>query len=195
MCRELVRLVLDTINERYALKREDRHWVLNETREGNWKTKIRAENRHSFAFSLDHADQANRPLAFFGGEPPKGVARMCDAIMVCHHDQRCYLFLIELKTKYKKGYEKQLRNGKIFCDWLLKLYQEHGHACSAPVFVSLLIWFPRNSPPKQGTRHGTESLGISKNSINDPKGVFDHCFKIENLETIPVIQLCKQCSQ
>ncbi len=190
MCRELVDLVQRTINSKYTLEREDKSWFLNEAKEHGGEIAIRAANRYSFAFSLDHPNQDNQPLAFFSAQPPGGIAKMCDAIMVCHHKQQCYLFLIERKTAHRDDYRKQLHNGKFFCDWLLRLYEEHGHVCQSPVFIGLLIWFPRRSPPRQGTAHGAEGSGIRPADAD--KEFFDHSFKIENQKLIPTIELFKQ---
>jgi len=190
MSRELVDLMQQTIDEKYVLDRENRNWLLQERLASSQKIKIRANNRHSFAFSLDDPMPQNRPLKFFSSQPPQGIARMCDVIMVCHYTQKCYLFLIEMKSKSKNNYRKQLNNGKLFCDWLLRLYKEHDHTHDSPVFVGLLIWFPRRQPPRKGTIHSAENSRICETS----EGVFDRCFNVKNRDTIPIIELCQRCA-
>jgi len=193
MSSELVKLMQQTINKRYSegrLKREGKSWILQEIRQDTQEVvreqEIRSPNRNSFAFSLDCPDP--KPLAFFSGSPPKGMARMCDAIMVCAYRQRCYLFLIELKTGDEGNYAKQLRNGKIFCDWLLRLYEEHGYHYTPPIFVGLLISFPRGSSKRKGrTAHD------STRNWKREKDVFDYRFDIENRASVPIVELCHLC--
>ena len=190
MSSRLVDLLQDTIDkQRYELPQEGKHWIL----EGD--IKLRDANRHSFAFTLapNNTETKSKPLAFFNARPPEGIAKMCDAIVACHYNQRCYLLLIELKTAHKDEYQKQINNGKIFCEWLLKLYHQHGHCQVQPVFVSLLIWFPRRSPAKQGTAHQAAPWLFNTGPEKGAHG-FDYSFEIQNQTTIPMLEVLQQSS-
>ena len=103
MSSRLVDLLQDTIDkQRYELPQEGKHWIL----EGD--IKLRDANRHSFAFTLDpnNTETKSKPLAFFNARPPEGIAKMCDAIVACHYNQRCYLLLIELKNSTQRRISK-----------------------------------------------------------------------------------------
>lgn len=74
---------------------------------------------------------------------------MCDIILFCSHNNEIYLFLIEIKTGRDEGYETQVMNGKLFCDWLIALCIQHKSLNPNAIVVPLLIWKPsEKSPPK-----------------------------------------------
>ena len=185
---ELVDLFQQTIDSQYRLNREGKDWQLNDAQQQT--ITFRAANQHSLAFSLDVAKGSKKtePLAFFSGQPPSGIAKMCDAMLICQHQQQDYLFLIELKTNHKEDYKKQLMNGKLFCEWLLQLYKEHDHTDKTPVVVGLLIYFPRRSPAKQGTSHRAPRSDV----VDDDKGQFDHMLHIKNNTLIAISKLLSQ---
>jgi len=186
MCNRVFELLEQTIDEGYKLEREENHRLLKEEKKPSRLFKIRSVNRHTFAFSLDC--EKSKPFTFFSPNPPSGIARMCDAIMACHHNNRCYLFLVEMKTQHKDDYKKQITNGKLFCDWLLQLYKAHGHISARPIFVSILIWFPRQQPEKGGTAHHDKI----KEDIAIDQSIFDHAFKIENQSTVSMFDIFKK---
>ena len=184
MSSRLVELLENTIDKRYELPRKGRHWILKSEKQSTEPVEIRSTNSHCFAFTLDHKE---KPLAFFSSFPPKGVAKMCDAIMACHYERQCYVFVIETKTNNRHDYKKQIKNGKLFCDWLLQLYKYHGHVHSPPIFVSLLIWFPRKMFPKKDYERRIKE--------EDKAEDFNHVFKIENQEVITVLQILKSITR
>lgn len=100
----MIDIIEKTIAPKYRLSRKNRDWLLNN------RVKLRAPNRHSFAFSLDN--QSEIPFAFFNDSPPEHIAKMCDAIVAMNFKNELYLFIIEQKTKRSKQYEKQLANGR-----------------------------------------------------------------------------------
>jgi len=198
MCSDLVDLMRRTIDEEYVLKRQGKSWIFQEIRQDTqevvYEQKIRSPDRNSFAFSLDCPDP--KPLAFFSSSPPLGVACMCDAIMVCSYKQRSYLFLIEVKTGNRGNYRDQLRNGRIFCDWLLRLYEEHDHPYVRPTFIALLIWSPREDVPERlSTVSNSEDdsgiPGITRMEVE--KRDFDYGFDIKNRASVPIVELCHLC--
>ena len=65
-------------------------------------------------------------------------------------------FIIEQKTSSLGEYEKQLANGRCFCDRLFSLYKEHGYCPDDPIYIGLLIWQPRTLPSKGETSHKSE---------------------------------------
>ena len=132
-----------TIHKDFHLTRQGRDWLLDDD------VKLRAPDRHSFGFSLDK----KRSFAFFSNSPPEHLAKMCDAIIALLFKQRLFLFIVEQKSAYRVPYDKQLANGKHFCDWLFSLYKEHGYCYKDPVSIGLLIWQPRQLPRKGMTSH------------------------------------------
>ena len=140
-----------TIRKEYHLRRESRDWILPDKIQ-NQEIKVRAPNRNSIGFSLDN--RQSPPLAFLGNNPPEHIAKMCDAIIVHLVNDTLYFFIIEQKTGSKEDCNRQLANGKFFCEWLVTLYQHHGYWPAEKVkYIGLLVWKPRPSPRKKRTSH------------------------------------------
>ena len=163
----MVEIIKETIRGGYELDRPGgRDWILDNN------VKIRAPHRHSFGFSLDNPGKP--PLAFFSGSPPKNIAKMCDAIVALSHREKLYLFLVEQKTANLDQCQKQLANGKFFCDWLFSLYKWHGYCTNDPVYIGLLIWQPRPLPQKEETAY--RAVEVKRKAHN----LFTCFFEIRN---------------
>ncbi len=178
MSKKMVETIKKTISECYYLQREDRNWFL----ENN--VRLRVPNKNSLGFSLDNKQKP--PFAFFNDKPPLHVAKMCDAILALSSREKFYLFIIEQKTSNLDQYEKQLANGKYFCDWLFSLYKEHGHYLADPVYIRLLIWQPRPLPRKGTTSH---------HSKDKPKkySQSDYFLEERNNQDIYLQEIIKRC--
>ncbi len=176
----IINTIKDTIDSAYHLNRDGRAWLLEDD------VKLRAPHQHCLGFSLDNHEKP--PLAFFNTSPPEHIAKMCDAIVAIWHKQTLWLLIIEQKTAHKNGYKKQLTNGKLFCDWLVALYKEHGYWSSKPVFIGMLIWQPRESPRKGTTSHRDEAQ-----FRKSPP--FDHFIELKNQTHIALDDLLKQTPQ
>ncbi|WP_025771980.1 hypothetical protein [Thioalkalivibrio sp. HK1] len=155
MAIDTIEAIEKTIDSRYRLKRKSRDWLLDES---DNRIRIRVPDRNSIAFSLDKKNE--RPFAFFSGNPPEGIAKICDAFLFCIYEGKGYLFIIEVKSAHKERSEKQLINGKFFCDWLLSLCREHGYLNIEFSVVSLLLWEPRD-------REVTYQLASGRRSDNE----------------------------
>ena len=180
MSKEGVNLFQQCIDEEFHLQREGREWLL----EDNWVLKLKTPRRDSLGFRLDKDPS---PFRFFSGSPPEDVAKMCDAIIVLSHQDRLYIFLVEQKTRWEDDYEKQLKNGKYFCDWLLVLLREYGHYKDQdlyPVFIGLLCMRPL-FPSKEITARETNDR-IEK--IEDKMVPFE-LYKAIDRETIYLADL------
>ena len=169
MSKAMIDIIEKTINEDYHLPRESRDWLLADG------VKLRASDRNSLGFSLDNKEKP--PFAFFKDAPPAYITKMCDAVIALSIEQKLYLFIVEQKTSNPGDYEKQLTNGKYFCDWLFSLYKEHGHCSDDPVYIGLLIWQPRTSPPKGETSHKRKLTSRTHHR-------FEHCFEEKNNQNI-----------
>ena len=90
-------------------------------------------------------------LKIFADSPPEGIAKMCDAVFGIHYKNKDYLIIVEVKTRNKDKYKKQLINARLFCQWQVALLQEHGHIEIEPQYVGLLIWQPNPSQIPKGT--------------------------------------------
>ena len=179
----MIETIKDTIDSRYHLKRTGRSWMIGESLE----IKLTAPNRYSFGFSLDH--QHHPPLAFFSGEPPTHLAKMCDAIITLKRNNELYLFCIEVKTAHKNSYEKQLANGRIFCDWLIALYKRHDHWKIGSVYIlGVLIWQPREKAVRKGTTSHRHNGSIQEVNSRD----FDSAFHIANRAPIHLCDLLRK---
>lgn len=183
MSRSFIDLIRKTIHGDYHLKPgKNNSWILEESYR---EVKIRTPDKHSIAFSLD--DNNLKPFAFFSDSPPADFAKMCDAVLFCFHGNKTYLFLIEVKTGNKADYEKQLINGKLFCDWLIALFIQHKSLDPNTVVVPLLIWKPRqNSVCKGTTTHHEDSDNIKKMRLSQFGGAG---FEIKHCETVPIVKL------
>ncbi len=182
----MINTIKNTINSAYHLNRNGRGWLLDND------VTLCAPHRHCFGFSLDNHKKPPPPppppLAFFNAAPPEDIAKMCDAIVAIWHKQTLYLLIIEQKTAHKGYYRKQLANGKLFCDWLIALYKEHGHWSGKPVFIGMLIWQPRNSPRKGATSH-RGGQGKAPFTKSPP---FDYFIELENETCIALNALLEQ---
>ncbi len=175
----MIEEIKNTIREKYHLKRDHRNWKLNE----NPVVTIRAPDRHSIGFSLDN--KKFPPFAFFSDAPPEHLAKMCDAIIALEYQKKLYLFVVEQKTAHKGDSQKQLANGKYFCDWLMSLYCEHGYLTTEPILIGLLIWQPREKSVSKGpsTHRGNQSFRET-----DLKP-FNRCFEVPNTRDIVLIEI------
>ena len=146
MSSAMIRNLSHTIAPVYHLDRNGRDWHLANG------VSLRAPDRHSFGFSLDNQDIP--PLAFFSRNPPLHINKMCDAIIALWNGGKLYFVVVEQKTANKNDYDKQLANGKLFCEWLVALFVHHGYCHSQSVeYVGLLVWEPRPSPRREATAH------------------------------------------
>ena len=180
---------IDTIKRaiavRYHLRGGEKKWILEESKP---PTEIHVPNKAAtIAFSLDRPNP--KPFAFFSCRPPRDFAKMCDAILFCFHENKTYLFLTEVKTGNEGDCDKQLVNGKLFCDWLIALCSQHKSLNPHVTVVPLLVWEPRhNSVHKGTTTHRGNSDGIEKKSF----GEFNKCgFEIRNRSTVRISNLIK----
>lgn len=173
----MIEIIRKTIHKRYWLDSEGRDWLLA----GN--VKLRVPHRHSLAFSLDNREKP--PLAFFGGNPPADVAKMCDAIVAFFHSGKLYLFIIEQKSRHPDEHKKQLVNGKLFCEWLFSLYKEYGHCSEDPVYIGLLVWQPREDPDRDEAAYRPSKTRKHK--------LFPNFFEIRNKPDISLWDIVKAC--
>ncbi len=200
-----------TIAPRYHLDREQRYWLV---RGQQRNIRLLSPSRQSFGFSLDVPDPDNPPLGFFGGSPPKHIAKMCDGMAAVLRRDRLYLFAVEIKTADKGDANRQLANGRLFWRWLMELYRRHGHLPEALTisYIRLLAWQPEEQPadrqsstfPDVDGPLGRPSPLVQHKKIAPFPGSgnlkkvptsdgFDACFEAENLVVIPLAALTNQC--
>ena len=141
----LINTIANTIHGRYRLQYRGRGWSLADG------VRIYASTEDTFGFSLDNLQ--NPPFAFLSNAPPEHIAKMCDAIIQLN-DDALYFFVIEQKTGYEGDYDKQLANGKFFCEWLVSLLAYHEYLSDIRVeYIGLLVWKPRQPATRRGTSH------------------------------------------
>ncbi len=142
------------VDSQYHLPRVKRDWYLPNN------VRIRAPNSTAIGFSLDN--ESNPPFAFLGNNPPEHIAKMCDAMVAIIHKQKAYLFIIEQKTSTKGDYKKQIANGKMFCEWLIRLCHYHEIIPDDTInYIALLVWEPRPTPSKGLTSHREPKQALS----------------------------------
>lgn len=190
MSKDFIDTIKQTIDAKYHSE-EARHstWILKEiNKESNQRIRMRLPKKNCFsiAFSLDC--KSSKPFAFLSDSPPRHFAKMCDAILFCVHENKIYLFVVEIKTNNQGEYEKQLINGKLFCDWLIALCREHKYLDSKAeiTVISLLIWEPRRSAPEGTTTHRE-----TDHYISDTEQIFKdgHSFEVRNCDSVQIIEL------
>ena len=136
------------IHQRYRLTNKQGAFILADN------IKVYPDGQSSCGFSLDNGTFP--PFEFFALRPPKNLAKMCDAIVLYDDGNDFYCTLIEQKTSNRGHFEKQLVNGKLFCEWLVSLCEEHNYKPPGRVqYFGVLIWQPPPIPPKGTTTHQT----------------------------------------
>ena len=79
---------------------------------------------------------------------------MCDGIVIYVDGNDLYCILIEQKTGVRGDFNKQLTNGKLFCQWLVALCQQHKYTTIEQIaYFGVLVWEPPPIPPKGTTTH------------------------------------------
>ena len=142
--------------------------------------KVYPDDQSSCGFRLDN--QCSPPLAFFSSNPPRNLAKMCDAIILYEDGNGTYCILIEQKTSNQSQFKKQLANGKLFCEWLIALCKEHNYTPREPVqYFGVLVWKPPPIPPKGTTTHQPPQAKKDK--------VFDKFFDVRNDSYVDVAEL------
>ena len=173
-----IEAIKKTIHPDYHLQRNGKYWKLNEQP----TVKLRVPDPHSIGFSLDNQDRP--PLAFLSKSPPRHVAKISDAILVLRYQQKVYWFIIEQKSAYKHGYKEQLINSKYFCDWLTALCKQYQYLVNDPIYISLLVWQPREKLVDKGTTTHRKNISFKASRTIAP---FSHSFEVQNkLETFLV---------
>lgn len=166
--------VKKTIHGRYRIKKKGGSLILDKD------IKVRSKSSELFGFSLDSTEHP--PFSFLRSSPPRHIAKMCDAIVLLEHEARLYLTIIEQKTGDEADYERQLANGKFFCEWLMALFREHGYLGNSTIsYYGVLIWEPRTVPLKGTTVHQTP--------VPSAHRLFDKLFNIQNESEIDVESL------
>ena len=165
MSKQMIDTIGRTIRGDYQLPRKKNYWLLKDD------VKLRIPGELSVGFSLDN--EKKPPFAFFKDDPPLHMVKMCDAIIALSLGQKLYLFIVEQKTSSPGEYEKQLANGRYFCEWLFSLYKEHEYCSDDPIYIELLIWQPRTVPPKGETSHKNEPTSVKHHH-------FEHFFEKRN---------------
>ena len=169
MSKPMIDTIGRTIRGNYRLPGKKCYWLLKDN------VKLHPSEKLSLGFSLDNEERS--PFAFFKDNPPLHMAKMCDAIIALSLRQKLYLFIVEQKTSSSGEYEKQLANGRCFCDWLFSLYKEHEYCTDDPIYIGLLIWQPRTSPTKGETSHKSEPTSGTHHS-------FEYFFEEKNNQNI-----------
>ena len=108
------------------LIRDQRDWLIP----ANPNVRVRSPHRHSMGFSLDVPESQQKPPAFFSGQPPRYLAKICDALIAVAYRNKLYLFAIEAKSRNTDDNRRQLANGRHFWCRLIALCKEHDE----PVF-------------------------------------------------------------
>ena len=148
-------------------------------RRGAWvidkDIRIDTSEYNSFGFSLDN--ETNRPFAFLKNSPPKHIAKMCDAIIIFGDGDTLYIALIEQKTGDSEGNDKQLANGKFFCEWMVSLCKKHDYYDYKSIkYFGLLVWEPTDHPLRGETTYRPPEAQSS--------ALFDKFFDLANVHRI-----------
>ena len=169
------------IHKDNSLNRENKYWELKNGK----STMLRSPNKNSHGFTLDTCKR----FPFFNPNPPKNITKMCDGIIALSTDERKdYLIIIEKKEneKNKDGYDLQLINGKLFCDWIIALAKAHNvYNPQSLTYIALLICEPRPND----TNKGTSTHNNKANKAKIPNKLKKH-FKIFNkIKNETIVQL------
>ena len=168
------------IHGRYGIQKKGPTFVLAKG------IRVHVNGKSSFGFSLD--SEEHPPFSFLRDSPPKHLAKMCDAIIVFESSGGLYFAVIEQKTGDPADYDKQLANGKFFCEWLMSLCREHGYTHNETItYLGVLVWEPRPIPLKGSTTH--------RNFQASHHRLFDKFFDLQNETDIDVDLLASSSMQ
>lgn len=135
----LAALFEQTLNRPLSLKREGKNYSLTEN---NINYVFRSPSNKSFAFRIEK-------IKIFSDNPPQDVAKMCDAVFITKYEDKNYIIAVEVKTKHKGDYKKQIRNAQYFCHWIIQLLKESNHYNKEHQFIGLLVWQVNPSQPRK----------------------------------------------
>ena len=106
----------------------------------------------AFPIRIDLPARAGADATFpFLKEDFAGLTAKCDLIVFVPHDNRNFVFLIELKSLQNGSYFRQLRGAREFTRYLVALMKLHGISSGEPEFYGVLIK-SRRVPAKSTTR-------------------------------------------
>lgn len=173
----MIDVVRNAIHGHYQMKEKRNALLLdNDTK----TIRVHTNSKNSFGFCLDDAKRP--PFQFFKPSPPEHLKKMCDAIIIFEGGQTLYFTLIEQKTGDPAEYDRQLANGKFFCEWLVSLCREHGYCLHTNIsYFGVLVWEPRLMPLKGSTTHSLPEAC--------PHRLFDKFFDLQNQTDIDIDQL------
>ncbi len=133
------------------------------------------------------------PLALLGSQNMPGVGltdvrKMCDGIVIFSQSEREYILGVEMKSGSTKNAHRQIRNGEILCEWLIKLLREYEHWDGNYTFHGVIAKSPRKINDKGTTRHNDrylemETCGGRKN------------FRLRNCNKAYLIHIAKRIQQ
>ena len=103
-------------------------------------------------------------VEFLRVNPPSGIAKMCDAILVIEHKGKSFVIAVEMKTNNRSDYRKQIKNGWRLCQWLIELLKDHGHFKRNVKYVGILLWQPNPGQLTKGATVRKEAIERSRHS-------------------------------
>lgn len=147
-------LIILSLIHRYHLQKVGARIQIEETNPNSKNSLLQIQASHSMGFSLDKAGSQN--WGFFTKKSlPKGMAQVCDGILICECKGKFYTLLIDLKSKKVSNANEQILSSLFLCNWLNELISLH-KVCTQNIsfeFIGLICLAGRKTPRKGGTKH------------------------------------------
>lgn len=180
----LVDLFEKTISKCYKICKSHEDYSLEENKK---YYVFKSPSKHSTGFRFKNED-----IKIFAGSPPKYITKMCDALFVVRHENRNFIIVVEIKSSRTDNYKIQLRNGCRFCEWVVQLFEDHGHySAEVPKYLGLLVLSPNPSQiPKASTTAGDEFEEVKKSN----NGPMSNVYRCNDLQEIRLWSLIKKSS-
>lgn len=177
----LPELFENSIDKEYKICRKKKSYFLTET---GVSYQFTLPSKQSAGFRIEI-----EKLELFEKSSPSGIAKMCDALFIAQHENKDFIIAVEIKTKDKKKYKDQLRNGCRFCQWLMQLLQDHHHYSSKTIqYLGLLVWHPNPSQPSKTKTTAKDEIKKSTASKIDPMRNIYECRDLKNISLHDIIK-------
>jgi len=141
----------DLIHNDCLLIKNASYWQVIETSAGALNKKVEIGGCRSIGFTLDK--DGVEPWGFIKSNTPlNGVRKVCDSIVVAHHNKKDYVVAMDLKSTRIGSAHKQIKSTKLLIEWIIGLLECHSHWGGDYEFVGVVNMVGRKQPRKGTSR-------------------------------------------
>lgn len=190
MSADLISTFSDIIDDKFKLANDGGYWKIEESAITATNRKLLIGGIKGFGFSLDIEKQ--QPWGFFKPNPPKGIASVCDGIIIFLHENKTYIVILDLKSTNEGKATKQILSTKYLCEWLCQLIALHCKINSVPTTIGLICKQKRNGrKQRRQPQKGKTRLALSITKCKQHAGF--KVLTVEDQQKIALRDLVKAC--